>query len=240
MSRTPNAYIASLLADFYPAQQAWWEAAEYATCLYATELAEYKAAHPMPRLSDFMKARKAERQAAAAEAAREAAELAAREAEWLAYDATLEAESIMAQDEAAELSTPARIVRAVVAPVVAAVRTIARKIISTVRPGVLRDVNTPDNVLSMSTGYETWTITPHADITIGRTTYTVHSQTFANGSSDTYLTGPRGATYLLRRFIEKGGDTGLRQIISLKSGAPLRVRGNEVRVHHIGDLIEIA
>ena len=239
MSRTPNAYIASLLADFYPAQQAWWEAAEYATCLYATELSEYKAAHPMPRLADFMKARKAEREAAAAEAAREAAYLAALEAEWLAEEASLEAESILAQDEAAALSTPARIVRAIVAPVAAVPRSIARKIVSTVL-GVLRSVHTPDRVLLMSTGYETWTITDNGTVKLGRTTYTAHTQTFENGSSDTYLTGPRGATYLLRRFAEKGGDTGLRQVISLGSGAALRVQGNEVRVYHIGDVIEVA
>jgi hypothetical protein len=38
----------------------------------------------------------------------------------------------------------------------------------------------------------------------------------------------RVARRMLRRLIERKGDTGLRQVISLKSGAPLRVQGNEV------------
>jgi hypothetical protein len=48
--------------------------------------------------------------------------------------------------------------------------------------------------------------------------------------------------YFLRGFLyRKGqGDTGLRQVISCKSGQPLRVLGNEVRVYHIGDQIEVA
>lgn len=57
-------------------------------------------------------------------------------------------------------------------------------------------------------------------------------------SHDVHLTGPRGAVYLLRPFL--GADTGLRQVISLGSGAPLRRKGNEVRVIRIGDVIEVA
>lgn len=85
---------------------------------------------------------------------------------------------------------------------------------------------------------ESWTITDNGSITLGRTTYTAETQTFESGRSQTMLTGPRGAVYFLREFL--GEDTGLRQVISFKSGQPLRVRGNEVRVYHIGDQIEVA
>lgn len=91
----------------------------------------------------------------------------------------------------------------------------------------------------------TTTTTNHNTVTLGRTTYTVQSFTHnwtENGTdhemTDTILTGPRGATYILRPFL--GQDNGLRQVISFKSGQPLRVNGNEVRVHHIGDIIEVA
>lgn len=53
-----------------------------------------------------------------------------------------------------------------------------------------------------------------------------------------HLTGPRGAVYFLRGFLRD--DTGLRQVISWKSGQPLRVKGNEVRVIQLGDVIEKA
>lgn len=92
----------------------------------------------------------------------------------------------------------------------------------------------------MSTGYETWAIEDRGTVTLGATTYTVEVQTFANGAHETRLTGPRGAVYFLRPFIERGGDTGLRQVISYRSGAPLRVQGNEVRVYEIGAQIEVA
>lgn len=36
------------------ADHAWWLAAESATALYATELAEYRAEHPRPNLGEFM------------------------------------------------------------------------------------------------------------------------------------------------------------------------------------------
>jgi hypothetical protein len=77
-------------------------------------------------------------------------------------------------------------------------------------------------------------------VTLGRTTYTVTEQAYRDGRhpASTYLTGPRGATYYLRPFIERNGDSGLRQVISMGSGNPLRVRGNEVRVWHLGDVIE--
>ena len=40
------------------ADLAWWSAMEDATSLYATEVAEYKAAHPRPLLRDHMVALK--------------------------------------------------------------------------------------------------------------------------------------------------------------------------------------
>lgn len=55
---------------------------------------------------------------------------------------------------------------------------------------------------------------------------------------EVFLTGPRGAEYFLRGFL--GDDSGIRQVISCKSGAPLRKLGNEVRVIRIGDILEQA
>jgi hypothetical protein len=89
-------------------------------------------------------------------------------------------------------------------------------------------------------GYSQWKIIDAGTVTLGRTVYRVEVQEFANGESETHLYGPRGAMYLLRRFIERKGDTGLRQVISATSGAPLRVRGNEVRVYQLGTVIEVA
>lgn len=89
-------------------------------------------------------------------------------------------------------------------------------------------------------GYTIRTTEDRGTVTLGKTTYRVKVHTFENGEHDTHLVGPRGAVYFLRPFIERKGDTGLRQVISWKSGSPLRVRGNEVRVHEIGDVIEVA
>ncbi len=77
-------------------------------------------------------------------------------------------------------------------------------------------------------------------VKLGRTTYKVTESVYRDGRhpSSTYLTGPRGATYYLRPFL--GEDTGLRQVISMGSGNPLRVQGNEVRVYHLGSHIEVA
>lgn len=78
-----------------------------------------------------------------------------------------------------------------------------------------------------------------APVTLGKTTYQVE---YWADSDTTVLTGPRGAQYFLRGFLYRRGasDTGLRQVISFKSGQPLRVRGNEVRVYLLGDVIEVA
>lgn len=85
-----------------------------------------------------------------------------------------------------------------------------------------------------------WIVTECEPVTLGKTTYRVEVQRLASGSENVTLTGPRGAIYFLRPFMERNGDTGLRQVISYNSGQPLRVKGNEVRVLHIGDQIEVA
>lgn len=83
-----------------------------------------------------------------------------------------------------------------------------------------------------------YTMTDHGTIVLGTSTFTVESQTFHNGHVMTWLTGARGAVYFLRGYLERGGDSGRRQVVSWKSGQPLRVRGNEVQVMHVGDIIE--
>lgn len=85
------------------------------------------------------------------------------------------------------------------------------------------------------------TVTPAGTVTLGRTEYRVELVTTEHATT-TFLYGPRGAVYFLRGFIYRRGavDTGVRQVISWKSGAPLRVHGNEVRVVQVGDVIEVA
>ena len=95
----------------------------------------------------------------------------------------------------------------------------------------------------------TATTVERGTVTLGTTTYKVTEiqlSTYTDAitgdarpaSSEWHLTGPRGAVYFLRGFL--GTDTGVRQVISWKSGQPLRVRGNEVRVIQLGDVIEDA
>lgn len=84
-----------------------------------------------------------------------------------------------------------------------------------------------------------YTMTDAGTVTLGRTTYRVETQTMtATGNVETWLHGPRGAVFFLREYL--GADDGLRQVISWKSGAPLRVNGNEVRVYLLGNVIETA
>lgn len=95
-----------------------------------------------------------------------------------------------------------------------------------------------------------YTLQQFAPITLGKTTYEVERQvsTWVDSmdgktkSSETiWLTGPRGASYFLRASIQSmtGTDSGMRQVVSWKSGQPLRVQGNEVRVTLLGDIIEV-
>lgn len=55
---------AQLVADYTAARQAWWEAMEQATALYATEEAEYRADNPPPMFADFLRDRAGQRWAA--------------------------------------------------------------------------------------------------------------------------------------------------------------------------------
>lgn len=84
-----------------------------------------------------------------------------------------------------------------------------------------------------------YTSVDRGTVTLGTTTYRVEETLYhSTGGSMVWLHGPRGAVYFLRGFINRKGDDGVRQVISWKSGAPLRVRGNEVRVVVIGDVVE--
>lgn len=85
---------------------------------------------------------------------------------------------------------------------------------------------------------QTYTLTAAPAVELAGKTYAVEIQTYADGSQDVHLTGPRGAAYFLREFL--GADTGVRQVISWKSGNPLRSKGTEIRVIHIGNVIEVA
>lgn len=78
---------------------------------------------------------------------------------------------------------------------------------------------------------------PAAPVTLAGTTYTVEHQVYATtGGCTTWLTGPRGAVYFLRAY--SNDNTGLRQVISFKSGTELRRRGNEVLAVLVGDVVE--
>lgn len=52
------------------------------------------------------------------------------------------------------------------------------------------------------------------------------------------LRGPRGALHFLRPITASGDDTGLRQIVSARSGQPMHQDGHEIRAVLIGDVIE--
>lgn len=82
-----------------------------------------------------------------------------------------------------------------------------------------------------------WTMTDLGTVNLAGTTYQVEEQVAADGHViETWLTGPRGATYFLRPYL--GNRTGLHQVISWKSGSELRKLGNEIRVIRIGDFLE--
>jgi hypothetical protein len=84
-----------------------------------------------------------------------------------------------------------------------------------------------------------YTTTDAGTVQLGQTTYKVEIQrSIGGGLIMVWLTGPRGGVFFLRSY--SGKDDGLRQVISWKSGKPLTVRGNEIRVVHIGSIIEQA
>jgi hypothetical protein len=86
-------------------------------------------------------------------------------------------------------------------------------------------------------------------VTLGTTTYSAERLTttwteagVTTSRSSVYLNGPRGSRFLVRPFLYRKGqtDTGIHQVINLKSGAELRSKGNLIRVIMVGDIIEEA
>lgn len=83
----------------------------------------------------------------------------------------------------------------------------------------------------------TYTLEHEAPVILAGRLFTVETQTLESGSVTTWLYGARGAVYFLRPFL--GADAGLREVISWKSGAPLRDKAQRaVRVTLLGDVIE--
>jgi hypothetical protein len=83
-----------------------------------------------------------------------------------------------------------------------------------------------------------YTLTDGGTVTLGRTTYAIEIQDhLTTGGRTVWLTGPRGASYQLRAYSNRSGHY---QVISFKSGQPLRNRGVEVTVYMLGDVIEQA
>lgn len=90
----------------------------------------------------------------------------------------------------------------------------------------------------------TLTVSPDGTVVLAGSTFTIHRLRFEHGDGqvrqETHLVGSRGSSYLLRPYIERNGDTGIRQVVSLNTGAPWRKRGNEIRVIEIAGVIEAA
>lgn len=100
--------------------------------------------------------------------------------------------------------------------------------------------NDSTNVLEYGevTQHDGYTLQDAGTIKLGRTKYTVEIQNVDNCESTTWLKGPRGAAYILQP-VNMLKDDGVRRIISFGSGAPLRVKGNEVRIVILGDIVEV-
>ena len=83
-----------------------------------------------------------------------------------------------------------------------------------------------------------WTTRDAGTVTLSGRDFTVEVQTFDDPihSTQVRLTGVRGGVFFLRGYL--GPDSGKRQVISCKSGQPLRVKGAEVRIILLGDVIE--
>lgn len=88
----------------------------------------------------------------------------------------------------------------------------------------------------------TMTVTPDGTTTLGTSTFEVRRLVFehpgANPRTETHLVGKRGSVYMLRPYLERKGDSGIRQVISFNTGAPLRQKGNEVKAIEIAGVIE--
>lgn len=106
----------------------------------------------------------------------------------------------------------------------------------------MNTTETTTNVLDLGeiVQHDGYSLQEAGTIKLGRTTYTVKIQR-NDGYEEvtTWLHGPRGGAYLLQS-ISQLNDTGIYRAMSLVSGKFLHVRGNEVRVLMLGNLIEVA
>lgn len=85
---------------------------------------------------------------------------------------------------------------------------------------------------------EIFTTVDRGTVTLSGSKFRVEEVTSDNNFHEVWLVGARGARYFLRPYLEREGDTGLRQIISWNSGYPLHKAGNEIRAIVVGDVIE--
>lgn len=87
--------------------------------------------------------------------------------------------------------------------------------------------------------HDGYSIQDAGTIKLGRTTYKVEIQRMDNDGEDiTWLKGPRGGAYMLQP-LDSFANNGIYRVRSFGSGACLHVRGNEVRVVMLGNLIEV-
>jgi hypothetical protein len=103
-------------------------------------------------------------------------------------------------------------------------------------------MNTAENLAS--------TVVITGTVKLGTTTYSIQHRDVtwtedgvAKSNHEVRLLGPRGSLFLVRPFLYRPGgrqNTGLHQVINLKSGAELRSKGNLIRVVMVGDIIEQA
>ena len=70
---------------------------------------------------------------------------------------------------------------------------------------------------------------------LGRTAYGIEQR-----GNALYLIGPRGGEYVLAPVYERGGHAGMYQPFNAEGGAPMRYRGNLVRVYYLGGSMELA
>ena len=107
----------------------------------------------------------------------------------------------------------------------------------------MRIVTTPatETQVYENGGFRTVTV-PDGTVTISGSIFHVQRVTTSSEEygtrTETHLIGARGTVYLARPYMERKGDSGIRQVVSLNTGAPLRKHGNEIRVIEIGGIIE--
>ena len=107
------------------------------------------------------------------------------------------------------------------------------------------DTTSKTNSLSLGeiTQHEGYTMQDAGTVKLGRTTFKVRIQQLDatdefEGSTVTWLQGPRGGDYTLEP-VSHFNNTGIFRLLSFNSGSFLRVQGNELRVLMVGDLIEV-